>query len=109
MKLVIAIVQDKDSLDLSRALVEANIRSTKLASTGGLLRSGSTTFMIGVEDDRVSDALDVIRENCSQREEIVMQQSMLGAGLDGLMSYPLEVAVGGATVFVLPIDQFERF
>lgn len=109
MKLVMAIVQDKDSLDLSRALVEANLRSTKLSSTGGLLRSGSTTFMIGVEDERVQDALNVIRENCSKREETMMQQSMLDVGLDGLMAFPLEVTVGGATVFVLPIEQFVQF
>lgn len=109
MKMVMAVVQDKDSLELSRALVEANLRSTKLASTGGLLRSGSTTFLIGVDDDRVQDALEVIRDNCSQREETMMQQSMLGVGLDGLMSFPLQVTVGGATVFVLPVEQFAQF
>ncbi|MBS4749740.1 hypothetical protein GMA11_01135 [Granulicatella sp. zg-ZJ] len=109
MKLVVAIVQDKDSLVLSQSLIEANLRSTRLASTGGLLRNGSTTFLIGVEDERLQEALDVIKENCSKREEIVMQQSMLGAGLESLLTYPLEVAVGGATVFVLPIEQFNQF
>lgn len=109
MKLIVAIVQDKDSSALSHALIEANVRSTKLASTGGLLRSGSTTFLIGVPDEEVEQVLNVIKEAASKREEIVMQQSMLGVGLESLMAIPMEVTVGGATVFVLPIEQFKQF
>lgn len=109
MKLVIAIVQDKDVAELSKALVDAGFRSTKLTSTGGFLRAGSTTFMIGVEEDSLDILLAVIRENCSKREEILMQQSMLGVGLESLLSIPVEVTVGGATVFVLPIEQFAQF
>ena len=55
MKLVIAIVQDKDSNRLSNALVREGFRATKLASTGGFLRAGNTTFMIGIEDERVHE------------------------------------------------------
>ncbi|MBS4769766.1 cyclic-di-AMP receptor [Carnobacteriaceae bacterium zg-ZUI240] len=109
MKLVIAIVHDKDVVELSKALVDAGFRSTKLNSTGGLLRAGSTTFMIGVEDDSLDILLALIKDNCSQREEMLMQQSMLGVGLESLLSIPVEVTVGGATVFVLPIEQFTRF
>lgn len=109
MKLVIAIVQDKDSTLLANALVENNIRSTKLASSGGFLKSGNTTFLMGVDDEVVDNVLKVIDENCSKREEIIMQQSLMSVGLDNILAQPLNVVVGGATVFVLPIDQFLQF
>lgn len=71
MKMIVAIVQDKDSNRLSSALVKANFRATKLASTGGFLRAGNTTFMIGVNDDQVSTVLNVIRNNCKVRDQLV--------------------------------------
>lgn len=109
MKLVVAIVHDKDVMELSKALVDAGFRSTKLSSTGGLLRAGSTTFMIGVEEENLNILLEIIKDNCSKREEILMQQSMLGVGLESLLSIPVEVTVGGATIFVLPVEQFAQF
>ena len=57
MKLIIAIVQDKDSSKLSNALVEADIRATKLSTTGGFLRAGNTTFLIGVEEDKIETVI----------------------------------------------------
>ncbi|MFP3360861.1 cyclic-di-AMP receptor, partial [Planococcus sp. SIMBA_143] len=63
MKVIMAVVQDKDSNRLSNALMEHNFRSTKLASTGGFLKSGNTTFIIGTDDIRVDKALQVIKEN----------------------------------------------
>src|SRR5690606_21136355 len=63
VKLIIAVVQDRDSNRLSRALVRENLRVTKLASTGGFLREGNTTFLIGVDDDQVEKVLRIIREN----------------------------------------------
>ena len=68
MKLIMAIIQDKDSAILSDELVEANVRATKLPSTGGFLRAGNTTFMIGVEDERVDEVLQIIKTNCEARE-----------------------------------------
>jgi len=108
MKLVIAIVQDKDSHRLSNALVKENIRATKLASTGGFLKSGNTTFFIGVSDERINDLLKIIKENCKAREQLVSPVSSLGS-VDSYVPYPVEVQVGGATVFVLPIEQFHQF
>ena len=67
MKLIMAIIQDKDSAILSDELVEANVRATKLPSTGGFLRAGNTTFMIGVEDERVDEVLRIISTNCEAR------------------------------------------
>lgn len=109
MKMVVAIVQDKDSNRLSGALVKANLRATKLASTGGFLRAGNTTFMIGVEDDQVSTVLNVIRSNCKVRDQLVTPVTPLSGTSDSYMPLPVEVQVGGATVFVLPVERFEHF
>jgi len=71
MKLVVTIVQDKDSNRLSNAFIESDIRATKLSSTGGFLRSGNTTFLIGIEDERVEEVLGIIKEVSKKRSEYV--------------------------------------
>ena len=109
MKLVVAIVQDKDSNRLSNALVNEGFHATKLASTGGFLRAGNTTFMIGIEDERVSDVLQVIRNNCKVRDQLVTPVSPMSGSTDSYMPFPVEVQVGGAAVFVLPVERFEHF
>lgn len=109
MKLVIAVVQDQDSNRLSNALTKNNFRATKLASTGGFLRSGNTTFLIGTENERVEKLLEVIRDNCRSREQMVTPVSPMGGNADSYIPYPVEVEVGGATVFVLPIEAFHHF
>ncbi|GGF35931.1 hypothetical protein GCM10010954_38700 [Halobacillus andaensis] len=109
MKMIIAIVQDKDSNRLTDALSENNLKTTKLSTTGGFLREGNTTFMIGCDDGDVDDALDIIRKNCSQREQMVAPISPMGGNADSYIPKPVKVEVGGATVFVLPIDSFFQF
>ena len=107
MKLIIAVVQDRDSNRLSQALVREHIPVTKLASTGGFLRAGNTTFLIGVDDDRVEKVLEIIRRNSQVRKGWMTPH--MGGGTEGDGSYPVEVQVGGATVFVLPVERFEHF
>ena len=109
MKLVVAVVQDQDSNRLSNALTKNGFRATKLASTGGFLRSGNTTFLIGTEDSLIPQVLDIIRDHCRAREQMVAPVSPLGGNADSYIPYPVEVEVGGATVFVLPIEQFHHF
>ena len=109
MKLVIAVVQDKDSSRLSNALIKEGFRATKLASTGGFLRAGNTTFMIGIEDDRVQDVLQVIKANCKVREQLVTPVSPMGGTTDSYIPFPVEVQVGGAAVFVMPVERFEHY
>lgn len=109
MKLVIAVVQDKDSNRLSGALVKEGFRATKLASTGGFLRSGNTTFMVGVEDERVEEVLHVIQSNCKTRDQLVTPVSPLGGTSESYIPFPVEVQVGGAAVFVLPVERFEHY
>ena len=109
MKLVVAVVQDQDSNRLSNALTKAKFRATKLDSIGGFLRSGNTTFLIGTDDSLVASALELIRDNCRAREQMVAPVSPMGGNADSYIPYPVEVEVGGATVFVLPIEQFHHF
>lgn len=109
MKLIMAVVQDKDSNRLSDALVEHQFQATKLASTGGFLRAGNTTFMIGIEDKDVDSVLTIIKESCETREQLVAPISPMGGNADSYVPYPVEVQVGGATVFILPVEQFEKF
>ncbi|MGY4691906.1 cyclic-di-AMP receptor [Salibacterium sp. K-3] len=109
MKLMVAVVQDKDSNRLSNALVEQDFRATKLASTGGFLRAGNTTFLIGVEDEKVQSVLDIIQDNCKTRDQLVAPVSPMGGNADSYVPYPVEVQVGGATVFIMQVEQFEQF
>lgn len=109
MKMIMAVVQDKDSNRLSDALVESNLQATKLASTGGFLRAGNTTFLIGVEDYRVDKVIKIIKDNCQSRDQLVAPVSPMGGNADSYVPHPVEVEVGGATVFVLPVDHFEQF
>lgn len=109
MKLILAIVQDKDAGTLSNNLVDANVQATKLSTTGGFLKSGNTTFIIGIEDERVDDVLTIIKETSHAREQFMAPPVNIDVTGDSAMSYPIEVQIGGATVFVLPVDQFHRF
>ncbi|WP_202081425.1 cyclic-di-AMP receptor [Caldalkalibacillus salinus] len=109
MKLIIAVVQDKDSNRLSNALVEAEFRATKLASTGGFLKAGNSTFLIGTEDEKVEEVMEIIKQNCKAREQLVAPVSPMGGNADSYVPYPVEIQVGGATVFVVPVEQFEQF
>ena len=110
MKLVLAIVQDDDAMDVIDELTDNNFRVTKLATTGGFLKSGNTTLMIGVEKEVVKDVVKVIEDVCKKRKEIVSTPapSTFGTGSSMYMPYPFEVEVGGATIFVLDVDQFYK-
>ncbi|HLQ95705.1 MAG TPA: cyclic-di-AMP receptor [Pseudogracilibacillus sp.] len=109
MKLIIAVVQDKDSTRLVNALNDNNFQTTKLATTGGFLKEGNTTLMIGCQDEHVEESLRIIEDNCSQREQMVAPISPMGGNADSYIPRPVKVEVGGATVFILPIESFYRF
>ena len=109
MKLIIAIVQDEDASRLISTLMNEGHSVTKLATTGGFQRAGNTTLLLGGEDDRVKGALDVIEKVCKSRKQIATSPSPV-AGTSGVYApYPIEVVVGGATVFVLDVEQFVKF
>lgn len=108
MKLIVVVVQDKDSLRLLEALVEKGLRATKLASTGGFLREGNTTLLIGVDAGRVERVKAIIADTCRERTTLSSAATPVHA-LEGVFAgQPLEVPVGGAIVFVLSVDAFLR-
>lgn len=72
MKIILAIIQDKDSNRLSNELIDANIRATKLSSTGGFLKAGNSTFIVGIEDDRVEEALEIIKKRVNQESNLYL-------------------------------------
>lgn len=107
MKLIVAIVQDQDVSSLVDDLTSNDFRITKLASTGGFLKAGNTTLLIGVEDKEVDDVLSIIRSNCETREITTSLLTVTMPG-DTYIPYPLEVKIGGANVFVLDVEKHIR-
>lgn len=108
MKLILAIVQDKDSQHLQTKLVKGGFRATQLPSTGGFLKAGNCTFLIGVEEEKIDDVLEVIKKTCHTRSQFVTPTFMMPEAASS-MTEPVEVQVGGATCFILPVDKFVRF
>jgi len=107
MKLVMAIVNSEDAQRVMRSLTDEGFSVTKLATTGGFLMSGNITLITGVEDDRVDEAIDVIRKMSQSRTRAV--PSLPESGIGGFFDTSLvDVVVGGATIFVLPVDRFEK-
>lgn len=106
MKLVYAIVNNDDSYAVSKGLLKKGIRATKLASTGGFLSAGNTTFMICCKDAEVETVIEACKEHSRRRKQFVPSSAILEP--DGSASYPVEVTIGGATIFVTDIERFEQ-
>ena len=108
MKLIIAVVQDEDSSRLLSVLMQQGFGVTKLATTGGFLKAGNTTLLLGIDDQRLDEAISAIESVCKSRKQIsAAPASMVGGMTHGeYTSFPIEVTVGGATLFVLSVDQF---
>ncbi len=107
MKLITAIVSKEDARSVNTALVDAGFSVTRLSTTGGFLLASNITMLIGTEDDKVEECIAVIAKHSRQRTEMVpsgVGYSTLGA----TGPEPLEVTVGGATVFVTPVERFEK-
>ena len=92
MKLIIAVVQNKDADEVVDALVAADYRATRFASTGGFLRRGNTTIMIGVQDHQVDHVIDIIREEARSRAQ----------------GEPDPSGQAAATIFVLNLEEYQR-
>ena len=106
MKLIITIVQDDDSLDLIEELNEKGYTVTKLATTGGFLKAGNTTLLIGLEASKVDDAIDIIKENCERRKGNLPIIEPIPEPTGVFVPYPVDVEIGGATIFVVDVDKF---
>jgi uncharacterized protein YaaQ len=108
VKLIVAIVHNEDAGVLVDALLEKEFRATRLHSSGGFLKQSNATIRVGVDEAAVDDVMAVIRANCKSRTQVVNPMPPIMEPGEFFMPYPLEVEVGGATVFVLPIERFER-
>lgn len=108
MKLVIAVVQGEDAQRTVEALTRKGISSTRVSSSGGFLEQGNVTLLIGVDDPQVEIALEVIRENCKERTRYLAPVPPLAEPGEMFLAYPVEVEVGGATVWVVPVESFEK-
>ena len=106
MKLIIAIVSNDDANKVQKALVNERYFITKLATQGGFLKTKNITFLIGVNDEKVMNVLEIIEANSKKRQKLVPNTIVNEFGSFSAM--PIEVEVGGATVFVLPTDQFVK-
>lgn len=106
MKLIFAIVNDDDATRVLTVLSQAGFPATKLATTGGYLKSGNTTFISGVDDAQVDEAISLIGNNARKRTQIIHDTTSFGTF--NTMATPLEITVGGATVFVLNVERFEK-
>ena len=106
MKLIIAIVQDEDASRLISQLMNDGFGVTKLATTGGFLKAGNTTFICGVDDEKVDRVIDIISKQSSRSTQLVPSATTMDVGM--YTSFPVEVTVGGATVFVTNVERFEK-
>jgi uncharacterized protein YaaQ len=87
MKMIVSIVKDEDTDPVIVALAEQGYTVTRIASTGGFLRQGRSTLMVGVEANKVDDAIQVINDNCAPTVEPILRR---------------------ATLFVLNVEHFEE-
>ena len=106
MKLIFAIVSNDDSSRVSKELPKNRFSVTRLATTGGFLMAGNTTFLIGTDDDKVDEVISIIGKHSKKRTQMVPSSASYGVGM--YTSFPVEVQVGGATIFVTNIERFEK-
>jgi uncharacterized protein YaaQ len=109
MKLIVAVIHDRDQKRSSEALLKAEFRFTKIASTGGFLREGNVTILIGAEAEEVETVLSLINESCKTREQYVNVLPPEPMPVGTFMANPVKVQVGGAVAFVVDVERFERF
>ena len=106
-RLVVVIAATADANRLLDRLAERQILATKLASSGGFLRRGNVTVISGVPEDQVDDVIALARQECRARRELVPVQSLPFFGDPGA-AVPVQVRVGGATIFVLDVLRYEQ-
>ncbi len=110
MKLIIAIVNNDDAHFVNTGLTAEGYQITKISSTGGFLLNGNSTFFVGVEDDRVDRAIEIIKAHSKKRVKNIPAAAMqMGASSGSMASVNADVSVGGATVFILDVEKFMHF
>jgi len=109
MKLLISVVNSDDARALTDALMSEGYRATMISTTGGFLREGNATLLIGVADENLEDVLKIISDSCHTRTQYVNPLPPTVESGELYMPTPIEVQVGGAVVFILNVVRFEKF
>ena len=106
MKMILGILNTDDAPVVIQHLNKAGYFVTRLTTSGGFLRAGNATILVGVEDEKVQSVIDIIRQYSHSRKQLMPTTSE--AGINFYPSMPVEVTVGGATIFVLDVERFEK-
>ncbi len=106
MKLLIAVINSDDAHNVLDEITKAGFYATKLSTSGGFLRAGNLTLLMGVDDEKVDELLEILRANCRKREELTPVVPTYSSGI--VNAIPVKITVGGATVFVLDVEQFHK-
>jgi uncharacterized protein YaaQ len=109
MKLIVAVIHDRDQKRTSDSLLRAGFKFTKIASTGGFLREGNVTMLIGAAADEVENVLQILNDSSRMREQYVNVLPPEASPVGTFLTSPVKVQVGGAIAFVLDVERFERF
>ena len=109
MKLVVAVIHDRDQKRTSEELLRAGFKFTKIASTGGFLREGNVTMLIGSQEEEVETLLGILRESSRTREQYVNVLPPEASPVGTFLTNPVRVQVGGAIAFVVDVERFERY
>lgn len=104
MKLILAIINNDDSVKAAAALTTAGFSVTKLSTTGGFLMVGNVTLLIGTEDKDVEKVKKILADTCATRKIVPTTRDSFGQGMNN-GSIPKEITVGGATIFVLDVNE----
>lgn len=104
MKLVIGIINSDDANDLLAEITKASFQATKLSTSGGFLKMGNVTILVGVEDEKVDEVVGIFKACCSRRTQMIpTTPPFLGEGF--VSASPVEVTIGGATLFIIDVDK----
>lgn len=109
MKLIFAIVHDEDANNVIEALNNEKYSVTRLCSTGGFLKAGNTTIILGIEDQDLERVLEIIKANSKTRKQ-QLRSTAHGSFLGGMTAgQTIEITIGGATIFVTEVEKMEKF
>lgn len=109
MKLVYAIIRNDNEDDVVSLLNQNHYSVTRLSTTGGFLKKGNTTLMIGVEDEKVEEVISLIKQECGQHQKLTVNMPYIsGTTMVNYATMPMTVDVGGATIFVINVDRYEK-
>ncbi len=104
MKLVIGIINSDDANDLLAEITKASFQATKLSTSGGFLKLGNVTVLVGVEDDKVQEVVEIFKTCCSRRTQMIATTPpYLGEGF--VSAAPVQVTIGGATLFIIDVEK----